>query len=154
MENYYTPPEANYIPPPPAESRRAYIAKQIKDGLLDQSGLEKLMASGQLSQQDYQAVMAFVFSQSPEKMATANHSGLYAARSAATKEQQNLMAPYEHRAFAREAVTENPWMALPIAAGIPAYQAYKSVFGSRSDNSMGQVWQGFKGIGEGLRRSL
>ena len=87
-------------------------------------------------------------------LAGADHASLYAARAGATRDQQNMIAPYEHRAFAREAVTENPWMALPIAAGIPAYQAYKGLLGARSDPSIDQVWQGFRGIGEGLLGSF
>ena len=145
--------QPTYIQPPPPR-RTDYFIKQIKDGALDQAGLEKMMYGGLLSQPEYQTIMATLFSSSPDRMATADHAGLYAARSGATRQQQGQIAPYEHRAFAREAVSENPWMALPIAAGIPMYQAYKGLFGARSGNSMDQVIQGFKGVGEGLLRSF
>jgi len=79
------------------------------------------------------------------------HSLLYSARSKVPSEQQNLISPYEHRAFAREATMENPLMALPIAASVIPYQLYKAVDGrSRSTPSIDQVLQGFLGVGEGL----
>lgn len=82
------------------------------------------------------------------------HSLLYSARGYTPKESQGKIAAYEHRAFAREAVGENPLMALPIAVGIPAYQAYKALVGARSAPSLSQVGQGLLGIGEGLLSSL
>ncbi len=90
----------------------------------------------------------------PAQMAGMPHAALYSARGQATPEQQNVISPYEHRAFAREAVAENPMMALPIAAAIPAYQLYKSIFGARSSPSLAQVGQGYLGIGEGLYQGL
>ena len=83
------------------------------------------------------------------------HALLYNARAKVPKEQQNLISPYEHRAFAREATQENPLMALPIAAAILPYQAYKAIDGSsRSTPSIDQVLQGFLGVGEGLVGAL
>lgn len=82
------------------------------------------------------------------------HSLLYSAREYIPKELQGKVSPYEHRAFAREAVGENPLMALPIAVGVPAYQAYKALVGARSAPSLSQVGQGLLGIGEGLLSSL
>jgi len=68
------------------------------------------------------------------------------------KATQNLLAPYEHRAFAREATSENPLAALSLALGIPVYQLAKILgqTNSRSDPSLEQVKQGYLGIGEGL----
>lgn len=86
------------------------------------------------------------------QLATMPHAELYQLRAKLPKNQQALIAPYEHRAFAREAVGENPWMALPIAAGTFAYQPYKMLFGARSEPSFKQVGQGLKGIYEGLFR--
>lgn len=82
------------------------------------------------------------------------HSLLYSARQYIPKELQGKVSPFEHRAFAREAVGENPLMALPIAVGVPAYQAYKAIVGARSAPSLSQVGQGLLGIGEGLLSSL
>jgi hypothetical protein len=82
-----------------------------------------------------------------------NHATLYMERDkATTKEQQNELASKEHRAFAREAVAENPAMALPIAAAIPLYQGAKAlgVTSSRSDPSIAQAVEGLRGVGEGL----
>jgi hypothetical protein len=91
---------------------------------------------------------------SDEELSKTDHSTLYAARSYANQSGQNKIAPYEHRAFAREAVKDNPLMAIPIAAGIPSYQVYKAIMGARSKASWSQVGQGLLGIGEGLRDSL
>ena len=87
----------------------------------------------------------------PQQLAALDHASLYAARDYVPKDQQGIISPYEHRAFAREATTENPWMGLPIAAGTLAYQPYKMLMGqSRSGASLDQVGQGLAGVGEGL----
>lgn len=88
-------------------------------------------------------------------LSTLPHSLLYAARGYLSgKETQGKISPYEHRAFAREVVGENPLMALPVAVGIPAYQAYKALVGARSAPSLDQISQGLLGIGEGLLNTL
>lgn len=86
-------------------------------------------------------------------LAKLSHALLYSAREKASPEQQNRLAKYEHRAFAREAVEENPLMALPVATSIPLYQAYKVLKGARSDASLSQIGQGLLGVGEGLFKS-
>lgn len=71
---------------------------------------------------------------------------------------QQKVAPFEHRAWAREEVAQNPLMALPYAAMIPGYQAAKMVGLLKSDDpqhpttppSWEQMKQGFTGVGEGL----
>lgn len=99
-----------------------------------------------------QDLAAHLSSYSPQQLAKMDHSLLYAAREhLPQREQQNYIGPYEHRAFAREATAEKPWLALPILAGTVAYQPYKALMGkSRSDPSMDQVVQGVAGVGEGL----
>lgn len=88
---------------------------------------------------------------SPQQLSGMDHASLYAARQYVPKEQQGDISPYEHRAFAREATAENPWMGIPIAAGTLAYQPYKMLMGkSRSGASLNQVGQGLLGVGEGL----
>jgi hypothetical protein len=69
---------------------------------------------------------------------------------------QRMLAPYEHRAFAREATQENPLMAISLVAGIPLYQLVKmlGLHGSRSGVDLEQVRQGYVGVGEGLRSGL
>lgn len=91
-----------------------------------------------------------LLSLSPEELSQLDHATLYQARSYLPKEQQDLLAPYEHRAFAREAVGENKLMALPIAAGSLAYQPYKMLMGARSQPSLNQLAQGLLGVKDGL----
>jgi ElaB/YqjD/DUF883 family membrane-anchored ribosome-binding protein len=86
-----------------------------------------------------------------EKMS--HHALIKARTDAKTKEEQDHIAPYEHRAFAREYVTENPVTGtIGIAAAIPLYQAAKSVgaIGARTSPSTEQMKQGYAGLGEGV----
>lgn len=89
------------------------------------------------------------------KLAASSHAELYARRNNATQEEQNKLAPYEHRAFAREAVADNPLMAVPLAVAAPVYQASKALGmeQSRSEASTKQVTEAYKGIGEGLAKN-
>lgn len=67
---------------------------------------------------------------------------------------QNLISPFEHRAYAREEVQSNPINALLYGAGlIPGYQIAKAIGlqpGSRTGPNWEQFIQGQKGVGEGL----
>ena len=86
-----------------------------------------------------------------------SHSSLYMQRyGATTQEEQNALASKEHRAFTKEAVAENPAMAIPLVAAIPAYQVAKAVglTSSRSEASVGQAVEGIKGVGEGLAQAF
>lgn len=91
---------------------------------------------------------------SPEQLAAMDHATLYSARQYVPQSQQDLIAPYEHQAFAREAVQENPLMALPIAAGSLAWPFYKAVYGARSSPSLTEVGTGLRGVGQGLHNAL
>ena len=73
-------------------------------------------------------------------------------RKAQSKAEQDRLAGYEHRAYAREAVSENPWMAARLLIATPAYQVAKAtgLLGARSSPSLTQMGQGLLGIGEGL----
>lgn len=85
-----------------------------------------------------------------------SHAELYNARAKSTnKDEQDKLAPLEHRAFAREFAQESPVKAaasLPFA--IPAYAAAKAmgVTQSRSGASTEQMKQAFLGLFEGLRK--
>ena len=82
-----------------------------------------------------------------------SHADLYRLRQQTQDpELQNLLAGYEHRAFAREATAENPWLAPSLAVATPLYQLYKllGLGASRSQPSMNQAVQGLTGVGEGL----
>jgi hypothetical protein len=67
---------------------------------------------------------------------------------------QQFLAPYEHRAFARELMGQNPIKGLGLLGGIPGYQVAKGLglVGSRTGSSdpWGQMKQGYMGMGEGL----
>lgn len=92
-----------------------------------------------------------------EQMEKMSHSELYIAREKAkTPEEQKHIAPYEHRAFAREYVEENPVSGtIGLAAAIPAYQAYKAIGSDSRTGLQGkQIAQGYKGIGEGLANAI
>jgi hypothetical protein len=92
-----------------------------------------------------------LLSLTPEQLAALDHATLYSARQYIPKEQQGLLADYEHRAFAREAVGENKLMALPIAAGSLAWPLYKSLVSpGRSQPSLNQLAQGLLGVKDGL----
>lgn len=69
---------------------------------------------------------------------------------------QAMISPYEHRAYAREQVQQNPLQA-PLFAGalIPGYQAAKlagliPTDGQSSAPSWDQFTGGLTGVGEGL----
>lgn len=76
---------------------------------------------------------------------------------------QQMLAPYEHRAYARETVQANPALA-PIMAQylVPGYQAYKGVgLGTNDGDNVprtGASWDQFKqgeiGTAEGLYAAL
>jgi len=105
-----------------------------------------------------------------DQLAKMSHAELFLAREKPGADQKRL-APAEHRAFAREAVADNPAMALSLGLAIPAYTAAKmladmskdvpllsmlfsstSMDQSRSGASVDEVTEGFKGIGEGISR--
>jgi hypothetical protein len=91
----------------------------------------------------------------PQKLKGLSHSELYNLREKykGNQEAQDLISAYEHAAFAKEAVQENPAMALPIAVAIPAYNAYKQFTGKgRSNPSWNQVAMSYEGLVEGLRK--
>ena len=82
-----------------------------------------------------------------------DHATLYRMRrSASDQALQDLLAGYEHRAFAREAVAEQPWLAPSLLVATPLYQLAKlaGVTNSRSAPSMSQMGHGLLGVGEGL----
>lgn len=83
---------------------------------------------------------------------TATWEQLLALRRGASPEDQDRIAPYEHRAYARERVKDDPLNAPGLAVAIPAYQLAKALrlVGSRTRPSLDQVTQGYKGIWEGL----
>jgi hypothetical protein len=69
---------------------------------------------------------------------------------------QQFLAPYEHRAYARELMMQDPMKGLGLLGAIPGYQAAKGLglMASRTGASQPfqQMGQGFLGIGEGLAK--
>lgn len=69
------------------------------------------------------------------------------------QQDQLRLAPYEHRAYAREQVQQNPSMAPIYGLMTPGYQALKLATGgegSRTPASLAELKQGWLGTGEGL----
>ena len=65
------------------------------------------------------------------------------------------IAPYEHRAYAREEVRNNPLMAPAYLAMIPGYQLAKALGfnmgnGGQTPASLSQLSQGLMGVYDGL----
>jgi len=69
---------------------------------------------------------------------------------------QQRLAPFEHRAWAREQVADNPLTAPAYALMVPGYQLAKAagaVFDSgQTPPTWDQMKQGLLGVGEGLAR--
>lgn len=98
---------------------------------------------------------------------TMSHAELAMLRDKADAAMQPLLAPYEHRAFAREWTQENPMLAAPsLAAAAPLYYVAKQKpiielmqrFGwvgkDATPASLDQLIQSYKGIAEGLTNTL
>lgn len=100
----------------------------------------------------------------PSPLASMSHSQLTAMRNQTTDPlAQALIAPYEHRAYARETVQSDPGIApLMSAVLIPGYQAFKGLgLGTNDGDNIPRTppsWEQFKqgqiGTGEGLYEAL
>jgi len=91
----------------------------------------------------------------PEEMEQMPFAQLMMLRESAPPAVQGVLSPYEHRAFAREYVGENPLRALQMLGAVPGYQVYKGLFGgSRSAPAWEQLSQGYVGTWEGLVNSF
>lgn len=80
---------------------------------------------------------------------------LQAMRKGKSKAEQARIAPFEHRAYAREYVQEKGAMgAASMAVAIPAYSAAKALgfTDARSPASLEEMKQGFVGVFEGMKR--
>lgn len=92
-------------------------------------------------------------------LAALSHSDLYQLREQAAQDPttQNILAPYEHRAFAREWATSDPLTAAAsLTAAIPGYSIAKALGAAqgRSNASLPELQQGFTGLGEGLMAAI
>lgn len=88
-----------------------------------------------------------------DALATMSWPELYALRTKLkSREDQNAISPYEHRAYTRE-FTSGPTDAVQNFLSTMAYTPYKAVVGrTRSDPSLKQIGYGLMGIYEGLRK--
>ncbi len=85
------------------------------------------------------------------------HAKLYLARQNASPEEQNVLAPMEHQAFAREWTESNPFLAAPsLAVGAPLYTAgkYLGLIKARSEPSLEELAAAYRGIGQGFQNWL
>jgi hypothetical protein len=128
--------DSSYMWGYPGGATRAYVAKDPSALQLQKDGRVQAFKDGGTVDLD-----------------NMSHSDLYQMRDAMPNaaDQSNL-APYEHQAFARESVGDNPLMALPIAAATPLYTAAKALglVHSRSPASLEEIIKAYKGIGQGL----
>ena len=69
-----------------------------------------------------------------------------------SQEHQNLLAGHDRRAFTRGSVNENPLWAGALAPVLPLELLIKKLTGmGRSQPTLEQLFQGYKGIGQGLQ---
>ncbi len=98
-----------------------------------------------------------------EELAKMSHVDLYKLRAEHSDDPkvQESLAPFEHRAFAREATAENPALAPILGIAVPLYAGAKAVGIDMGDPnsdveqtppSVEQIRQSFTGIYEGLRK--
>jgi len=94
----------------------------------------------------------------PKQLAGMSWDDLYSMRlerALQDPRSQALIAPYEHRAYAREQVANNPLLAPVYGVAVPGYQVFKSMIGtSRSAPSLDQIQQGLIGTGEGMAQGI
>jgi hypothetical protein len=89
----------------------------------------------------------------PEALSKMGMDQIIPLRAKATPKEHAKLAPFEHRAFVREVVQDNPAHALGMAVAIPAYTASKALGitkGTRSKASVEEMKQAFIGLAEGL----
>lgn len=91
----------------------------------------------------------------PTGLPQLTHAQLYSMRQGQPALAQALIAPYEHRAFAREAVTDNPLLSAPVLAGALLWDPAKAagVMNGRSAPSLQSMAQGLLGWREGYAAS-
>jgi hypothetical protein len=64
-----------------------------------------------------------------------------------------ILGPMEHQQFARDAVSRNPLMSIPLGFGIPFYTGAKALglTQARSAPSLDEVLAAYSGIAQGMR---
>ena len=87
------------------------------------------------------------------------HAQLVSLRDALspTDPQQDVLAPYEHQAFARQWTEDSPVLApLSLTFAIPAYSAAKALGleRGRSDASWNEMLSGYRGMAEGIAHNM
>ena len=70
---------------------------------------------------------------------------------------REILAPYEHQAFAREAASEGPVGAAAMTAAVPAYAVAKSLGlqqGRSGSDPATQIFSGLQGTAQGFTQWL
>lgn len=88
----------------------------------------------------------------PDEMISMSWDELRLLREGKTQEEQNKIAPYEHRAWAREYIKETPEAAIVMPGMIYAYNLAKGLglHGGRSEAGPKAIAEGLKGWLEGI----
>lgn len=91
--------------------------------------------------------------QAAKDLATLDQGTLEDMRNGASKDVQNQVGPYAHRAFARQVAGEDKLGAAAVAIATPFYTASKAlgITKTRSDASLEEMKQTYIGLYEGLR---
>lgn len=124
------------------------------------------MATNDFSLQDLKDLASKIQSskkldkETEEKLGSMAHSNVFLLRSlidSNNTKAQNLVGPFEHQAFAREYVKDNPVVgSIGLAIATPLYSLYKAIKPSagRSQAGLQEVSAGYKGIGQGLMQAM
>lgn len=139
--------------PSAAETKRDIEADKILAPIQREIFMqERAKIAAEQKQETVKEVAKFTIPSS-DQLASMSHLSLRQLRDkAATQEEQNKLAPYEHRAFAREYIAENPEAAIIMPGMIMAYNVLRKagVLKGRSDPSAKHIIEGLKGYVEGI----
>lgn len=142
--------------PSDAETKRDIAADKILAPLQREIFMrERAKIEEEQKQETVKEVAKFTLPSS-DQLASMSHMSLIGLRSkATTEEEQSKVAPYEHRAFAREYIEENPEAAIVMPGMIMAYNVLRKagVLKGRSDPNAKHIIEGLKGYVEGVGRT-
>lgn len=142
--------------PSDAETKRDIAADKILAPLQREIFMrERAKIAAEQKQETVKEVAKFTIP-STDDLISMSHTDLLMLRGkATTQEEQDKLAPYEHRAFAREYIEESPEAALVMPGMIMAYNVLRKagVLKGRSDPNAKHIIEGLKGYVEGIGRT-